>query len=236
MFLKRAKSGSQQIPNGNTSCIYSSDDTLRRNRVQSPCGSIIVFCTLEIRITPIPFIASYFALNHKERVDSLIKIQDRNDRVICWAVNRQIVHCESRWKRLCSNRCTPWGETLHRLHGLLDLRISSDYLSSDRDECKINDYNHYSYFCIKVIILCLFNSTNSFSQFLMDDSHSGSHVLNGEHIQRPQDTMFTSIYRSASFTDISRQTNEQDLSIVVGGNDTLMNKMSPSISKKMITV
>ena len=71
---------------------------------------------------------------------------------------------------------------------------------------------------------------------MMDDSHSTSYALNEEHIRRPNDTMFTSIYRSASFTDISRQTNEQDLSIILDGNDALMNKMSPPISKKMITV
>ena len=55
-------------------------------------------------------------------------------------------------------------------------------------------------------------------------------------VKPPQDSMFTSIYRSTSFADISRQTDEQELSIVLDGNDTLMKKLSPSISKKMIKV
>ena len=42
--------------------------------------------------------------------------------------------------------------------------------------------------------------------------------------------------RSASFMDISRQTTENELSITARPNDTLMNRLSPSMNKRLDAV
>ena len=42
--------------------------------------------------------------------------------------------------------------------------------------------------------------------------------------------------RSASFMDIARQTSENDFSIKLYQTDTIMNKISPPLSKRMVKV
>ena len=55
-----------------------------------------------------------------------------------------------------------------------------------------------------------------------------SDIFNGDGQQ--------SFYRSASFMDISRQTTENELSITLRKNDTLMDKISPAMSRRLIKV
>ena len=45
-----------------------------------------------------------------------------------------------------------------------------------------------------------------------------------------------SFYRSSSFTDIARQTSEHELCIILHRDDTLWNKISPSLSKQAVKV
>ena len=50
------------------------------------------------------------------------------------------------------------------------------------------------------------------------------------------DSQNESFHRSASFMDIARQTSDHDLSITLYRHDTVMNKISPTFSKRMIQV
>ena len=56
---------------------------------------------------------------------------------------------------------------------------------------------------------------------------------NSFHLGDPQNETF---YRSVSFMDIARQTSEHDLSITLHRDDTVMNKICPEFSKRMVKV
>ena len=56
---------------------------------------------------------------------------------------------------------------------------------------------------------------------------------NSFHLGDPQNESF---HRSASFMDIARQTSEQDLSITLHRDDTVMSKIYPALSKRMVKV
>ena len=50
------------------------------------------------------------------------------------------------------------------------------------------------------------------------------------------DTQNESFNRSASFKDIARQTLEHDLSITLHREDTVMSRISPTFSKRIVKV
>ena len=56
---------------------------------------------------------------------------------------------------------------------------------------------------------------------------------NSLHLDEFHDESF---YRSASFMDIARQTSEHGLSITLHRDDTVINKISPTLSKRLVKV